>query len=339
MPAGPAASREKLTQETTGGNLLGRFPRAGPVVDGPGVYAFAVPVFTGAELGWYEVLVVAVGGAILAYFGARWFERPAVRWGLVSRRRRDRFSARRISLAGGPGLLIGCIAVYAALRRAPPAGVIVGGLGFFGLGLWDDRFELRPFQKASLQTLIAIVAAALLVPGPVDIGVGVLIFLILVNASNYLDNMDGLLTGVALAQAAALVLVRIELGPGAAPLLFALPGILLLTWAPATVYLGDSGSHLVGALFAAETLQILYEDGSAHPVRIVPLLVLFGVPLLDAATVSISRLRRKRPLFRGGTDHLSHRLVRLGFPVRGAVTVLVLASAVCGIASLVLAHF
>ena len=65
-----------------------------------------------------------------------------------------------------------------------------------------------------------------------------------------------------------------------------------------------------------------------------PLLLAFAVPLADAATVTVSRLRRKRPVFRGGTDHLSHWLVRIGFPVPRAVLILVLASAVCGFSAL-----
>jgi UDP-GlcNAc:undecaprenyl-phosphate GlcNAc-1-phosphate transferase len=63
------------------------------------------------------------------------------------------------------------------------------------------------------------------------------------------------------------------------------------------------------------------------------------VPLADVATVTVSRLRRGRPIFRGGTDHLSHRLVRAGFTVPQAVLALVLASGVCGVASLLLAYF
>ena len=62
------------------------------------------------------------------------------------------------------------------------------------------------------------------------------------------------------------------------------------------------------------------------------------MPLADVATVTVSRWRRGRSVFRGGTDHLSHRLVRTGWTVPVAVGLLVLASAVCGIASLLLLY-
>jgi UDP-GlcNAc:undecaprenyl-phosphate GlcNAc-1-phosphate transferase len=69
-----------------------------------------------------------------------------------------------------------------------------------------------------------------------------------------------------------------------------------------------------------------------------PLLVLFAIQIADVATVTASRLYRRRPVLRGGTDHLSHRLVRFGFPAPRAVLILVLASGACGVASLLLAH-
>ncbi len=101
---------------------------------------------------------------------------------------------------------------------------------------------------------------------------------------------------------------------------------------------GGHRAYLVGALFGIDATRLLLADGKFQAGAFVPLCVVFAVPLADVATVTVSRLRRGRPVFRGGTDHLSHRLVRLGWPVPRAVALLVLASAVCGIASLLLVH-
>ena len=151
--------------------------------------------------------------------------------------------------------------------------------------------------------------------------------------------MDGLLAGVALALAIALMFYPTVPGPGSTLLVWALPGVALLTLPPARVYLGDSGSHLIGAMLAVEVLEVIADPyGTLKPQVLAALALLFAVPLADVATVTISRIRRKRPLFRGGTDHLSHRLVRMGWTVPRAVLILVLASAVCGVASLFLLH-
>lgn len=293
-------------------------------------------LFSGLELPPFQFAAVAAASSVVAGIAATLLARPAERAGLVSRSRRDRFGAGRVPLTGGPGLLLGMAGALLALRTAPPAATLVSGAAFFLVGLLDDRFALRPGRKILAQGAAAAVAAYASVPSPAYAPFGALLFLLLVNASNYLDNMDGLLAGVAVAQAAALAFFSTHAGAGPALLLLAAPGVLLLTLHPARLYLGDSGSHLIGALFASESLRLLFDARGFHPRFAVPLLVLFAVSLGDTATVTLSRLRRRRPIFRGGVDHWSHRLVRRGYPVPRAVALLVLASAVCGAASLLL---
>ncbi|MFQ5844642.1 MAG: hypothetical protein ACE5JG_06585 [Planctomycetota bacterium] len=298
-------------------------------------------IFTGDRLSEWSFVLLAAGSSSAAVLVAWLCSGFAGRLGLVSRRRRDRFGPGRLPLTGGVGLLLGIAAPLVSLGAPVPAGFAVGALGLFGVGLVDDLRDLRPPLKLALQ-LGAALAAVLLSGGSwAQAGVGVVLLVGLVNACNYLDNMDGLLPGVALTQATALAFfglqVGLRAGPGATLLIWVLPGIFLLNLPPARVYLGDSGSHLVGALLALDALALLFEPTGPRLDRALPLAVLFAVPLLDTATVTVSRLRRRRPLLRGGLDHLSHRLVRLGMPVRGAVAVLVLGSAACGVASLLLA--
>jgi UDP-GlcNAc:undecaprenyl-phosphate GlcNAc-1-phosphate transferase len=293
---------------------------------------------SGIELGWVQFAALAAGCSVVSALAAIALSGAARRVGLVSRSRRDRFGPGRVPLSGGPGLLLGALAALVALGIPLGPGRAVAAAGFFALGLWDDLRELRPLPKALLQTCVAALAAWLFAPSPVYIGPAVLVLLFLVNASNYLDNMDGLLPGVALAQATALALAGTSAGPGAALLLWAAPGILLLNLPPARLYLGDSGSHLVGALLACDALDLLFDEAGFRARHALPLLLLFAVPIADVAAVTISRARRRRPIFRGGTDHLSHRLVRLGFPAPRAVLALVLMSAACGAASLLLFH-
>jgi UDP-GlcNAc:undecaprenyl-phosphate GlcNAc-1-phosphate transferase len=297
-----------------------------------------VRFFSGVELVWWQFLLLAAGCTIVAGVTAALLAPHAARLRLGSRRRRDRFSRRSVPLTGGAGLLAGGVAALWVLHAAPTPGEWVAVGGLFLVGLLDDVAELPVTAKLLLQVGVSFCAVVLLVPSAGLVGLALLVFLLLVNACNYLDNMDGLLAGVALPSAVSLALFGSTAGLGATVLMVALPGILILSRPPARIFLGDSGSHLVGALFAMDATRMLLADGRFQAGVLVPLCVLFAVPLADVATVTVSRLRRGRPIFRGGTDHLSHRLVRLGWSVPSAVVLLVLASAVCGIASLLLVH-
>ena len=296
-------------------------------------------LFTGDEIGAGAFALLAVGASSIAVLAAWLLSSRAERLGLVSRRRIDRFGAGAVPLTGGFGLLLGAAAALLSLRANVPHGLLIAGTGFFLVGLADDRHSLRPPLKLALQVAVAVLTLLSMGAGLAQAGLSVLLLVGCVNACNYLDNMDGLLPGVSWVMAAALAAFGmregLEVGAGAALLMWALPGIFLLNLPPARIYLGDSGSHLVGAMLAFDALRLLFEP-EPRLERALPLAILFAVPLADTATVSVSRLRRGRPLFRGGLDHLSHRIVRAGWPVPGAVALLMLGSAVCGAASLLL---
>jgi len=290
--------------------------------------------FDGQDLTPFEFTCLAAAGTLVAGATELALAGPAHRLGLVSRRRRDRFGPGRVPLLGGPALLAGALVPLVAIGFPISPGQSIACAGLFLVGLLDDRFELKPARKFALQGAIALASAWFLVP-IAYLAFGALVLLFLVNACNYLDNMDGLLPGIALVQAVALVLMDISPSTGAPLLLWGLPAVLFLA---GRIYLGDSGSHLVGAMLGIDALRCFFATGSMRPRFLLPVLLLFLPQVVDMATVTFSRLRRHRPVFRGGTDHLSHRLVRRGFPVSRAVILLVLASAVCGAASLLLAR-
>jgi UDP-GlcNAc:undecaprenyl-phosphate GlcNAc-1-phosphate transferase len=295
--------------------------------------------YNGIELTSFQFTCLAVASSLIAGTVAYLLAGPARRIGLVSRHRRDRFGTGTIPLVGGPALAAGAFGALLALGLPLTVGQAVAVAGFFLVGLLDDLTELRPAPKVALQLGVALASALLLVPSLAFTGFVLVALLVLVNASNYLDNMDGLLPGVAITQAVALLLLGPFACAGAPLIVWAMPAVLFLALPPARIYLGDSGSHLVGALLALDAVAYLIGAEGVRTRFLLPLVVLFAVPLADAATVTVSRLRRGRPVFRGGTDHLSHRLVRAGFTVPQAVLALVLASGVCGVASLLLAYF
>ena len=143
------------------------------------------------------------------------------------------------------------------------------------------------------------------------------------NAVNLLDNMDGLSGGVT--AIACLFLGAIALSQGQVPIaivcasLFgATLGFLWFNWHPATIFMGDAGSLLLGFILAVLGLMIGFPTDADRASWLIPLFVL-TIPIFDTTLVTISRLRRGIAIADGGKDHTSHRLVELGLNVRQAV--------------------
>lgn len=221
--------------------------------------------------------------------------------------------------------------------------LLVGAIGVVLLGGWDDRHELRPGRKFTGQVLIAALVAAsgiritLFVPNVLfSYAVTILWLVTLMNACNFMDNMNGLCGGVGVIGAFWFALKAAVAGQFlVASIAFlacgALLGFLLYNFPGASAFLGDAGSHLVGYLLGV--LAILpHFYSTEHPVRpavLNPLLIL-AVPLADLVSVVIIRWRQGRPVYVGDTCHFSHRLVRRGLSPSTAVLVLWLLTALAG---------
>jgi UDP-GlcNAc:undecaprenyl-phosphate GlcNAc-1-phosphate transferase len=234
-------------------------------------------------------------------------------------------------------------------RHTELIGILLGALGMLLLGILDDKHELKPATKFGGQFVIALAVAAcglritLFVASPIfHYTVTILWILTVINAFNFMDNMNGLCTG--LGAIGSWFFAMIAAGDGqylvsiVAFLTFgALLGFLPFNFPSARAFLGDAGSHLVGYLLAV--LAILPHFYSIrHPRHwavLIPLLVL-AVPLLDMVQVVIVRWRLGKPFYHGDTNHLSHRLVQMGLSKSTAVVILWLASALLASLALLL---
>lgn len=163
----------------------------------------------------------------------------------------------------------------------------------------------------------------------------------LTNSLNFLDNMDGLSAGVAFWTSAffaaiALLLGSLFIAGCFAILLGALLGFLRYNWTPARIFLGDAGSNFlgfwIGILTVAGTFSV---EGYSHVTLLAPLCVL-AVPIYDSATVIAIRLWQGQSPFHADKQHLSHRLVDLGFQPRYAVLLIYLLTITTGLSGLVL---
>jgi UDP-GlcNAc:undecaprenyl-phosphate GlcNAc-1-phosphate transferase len=255
-----------------------------------------------------------------------------------------------IAIAAGTVIACGGIALRADL--AGPAvewiPVLLAALAMFVVGILDDRLQLSPVAKlvASLAigAFLVFALAGSDVEGALPSGytlVAVIWFAGICHAMNLLDNMDGLAAGVGLIAAGFLAfLLGNSLGFALVVLLTALAGSLLgfLYWnrSRARLFMGDCGSLFVGGVLGAASLVPIYNAPLAfiNPTVIVVLVLI--VPLFDTGFVLALRRLAGRKATKGGIDHVSHRLVSLGFSERSAVRILYLLGIVGGTTAWVL---
>jgi UDP-GlcNAc:undecaprenyl-phosphate GlcNAc-1-phosphate transferase len=220
------------------------------------------------------------------------------------------------------------------------------------MGLIDDRRPLRATPKLLVMLTLAIVVSTatgsrlLTLLDPYVGGawlsyvVTVLWMVVITNAFNFLDNMDGLSGGVAAIASSFFLVAALVTGQWfiAATLALtagALLGFLFFNFpwrGPATIFMGDAGSLVVGFLLAFLTVRTTYvaTDASAWYGVFMPLVVL-AIPLYDFASVTVIRLSQGKSPFVGDLQHFSHRLVRRGLSRRAAVLVILGFTAVTAI--------
>lgn len=240
--------------------------------------------------------------------------------------------------------------------KAPLAFTVLGAaLLLHIVGLIDDRKAMGPYLKLIVQI---VAAAALAVPfremraltalGPaISITLTILWIVAITNAFNFLDNMDGLSAGIAAVATLAFLAATISIGQwfiaaALALLLGALLGFLCFNFPPATIFMGDSGSLVIGFLLGVLTIRTTFLPpgqnwGAGWYSVFVPVIVL-AVPLYDLIVVSAIRLSRGKSPFVGDTNHFSHRLVARGMSRRTAVLCLYLITAATSMAAIVLPH-
>jgi len=273
----------------------------------------------------------------------------AVRFGYVAKPREDRWHRRPVALLGGVGIGLTLLVMSLASDAATQIPVLViCSLLMFGVGLVDDVITLKPSTKLVAQIALASVLLFFnyrlnwFESMTLDMACTLVWVVGLTNAFNLLDNMDGLCAGVALIAATSLALgllqtATVDVGAPAEVrllviLIGATGGFLVYNFHPASIFMGDSGSLLLGFTISAATLTT-QSDNLARPdvISIVaaPVLVLL-IPIFDTTLVTMSRLLSGRSAAQGGRDHSSHRLVAIGLSERNAVGVLWLLAAMGG---------
>jgi UDP-GlcNAc:undecaprenyl-phosphate GlcNAc-1-phosphate transferase len=246
------------------------------------------------------------------------------------------------------GLLVGVAAAVAAGAVEPTSellGILAGTGLLFAAGLVDDVRHLSPLMKLAAQFAAAGIAIAAglrveLIGNDLLATIVAVVWLVgITNAFNLLDNMDGLAATLAAVacgyfaiDAATLhedeLVLALSLSLG-----FACVGFLPFNLRPsrrAAVFMGDSGSQVLGFMLAALGLAASWTTaGTTVATMLLPLLVL-AIPILDTTLVTLVRLVERRPVTQGGRDHSSHRLVYYGLSESRAVALLALIALALG---------
>ncbi|OGV34717.1 MAG: hypothetical protein A2020_00265 [Lentisphaerae bacterium GWF2_45_14] len=212
--------------------------------------------------------------------------------------------------------------------------ICLGALVAVLVGLYDDCFSMS--AKAKLLGQIA--AAAIAVTwGGVRITVffndpvitwmiSVFWYLLLFNAINFFDNMDGLAAGTAaialsfftIAAALSQQYFVAAIGAAAAG---AVVGFWFYNHSPASIFMGDSGSHFLGYILATVSAGATFYNPEMALTRfpvLIPLFVL-AIPLFDTAAVVVIRLYNHKPIYVGDNNHISHRFLHMGMTRRESV--------------------
>ena len=234
--------------------------------------------------------------------------------------------------------------VVAALVRPPSSGlgqlaaIMALSLVLAAAGLADDLRGLPVWLRLLLEVGAGAAIWAMGISthiagftSPVDALVTIVFVVIVTNAFNLLDNMDGLSAGVAAITSLGIFGIAAYHGEFlVAALAIALAGcaagFLRHNFHPASIYMGDAGSLFLGFLIAVLSLKL--RDNPATRVDMAALAALLWVALLDTALVVVTRLLNRTSPFKGGQDHTSHRLVKLGLPIKGAVGVIYAVTAI-----------
>jgi UDP-GlcNAc:undecaprenyl-phosphate GlcNAc-1-phosphate transferase len=222
------------------------------------------------------------------------------------------------------------------LKQQLYLGLILPALAIAFIGLLDDVYQLPPWPRFLSQSAVGVITSFMLYLS----GAGVEIFgnqllnsvvtifwvVAVLNALNFIDNMDGLATSISIvASLAMFTLAYLNNQYLVAALSLAIfascLGFLFWNKRPASIYLGDAGALYLGFLLAAISIRIDLDNDSA-PIRALVLILILAIPVIDTTQVVVSRILKGKSPFQGGRDHISHLLLNRGLSQRVVLFIL-----------------
>jgi UDP-GlcNAc:undecaprenyl-phosphate GlcNAc-1-phosphate transferase len=239
---------------------------------------------------------------------------------------------------GGLAMAVGLLLPTLITVELTPSvrGLLLGLSVLLLFGLWDDRVNLDYRTKFAGQVLAAglcmivgnvhigalMIGSVIVLPQAVSIFITFVFLIGITNAVNLADGLDGLAGGLVLLCLCAIALFATMSGNLTVAKMAlieagAVLGFLRFNTHPARIFMGDSGSQMLG--FSVGALALLATQGETCPLSAALPLLLLGLPIMDTLTVMTTRIRAGRSPFSADSNHLHHRLLALGFAHREAV--------------------
>ncbi len=303
---------------------------------------------------------------LVSFFLTRYIRDLALSRGWKTRQVRDRdVHNNPIPRLGGIGIflcVVGAVVVLMAFSRFGGVfeprllfSILLPALLIFLLGLYDDLFSVGPWVKFAIEIIAALavfLAGFRIIEVPILLGnrslgfVGSLIatvfwVLLITNAFNLVDGLDGLAAGSALFSTLTVVVIslvngRVMIGLVGLALAGAIVGFLRFNFNPATIFLGDCGSLFIG--FVLSVLALVGAGKSSTAVAVAIPVVSFGLPILETGISVMRRFLSGQPLFAADRHHIHHQLLERGLSQRQVVVILYGVSAVFGLLSALLLY-
>ncbi|MFQ3659533.1 MAG: MraY family glycosyltransferase [Anaerolineae bacterium] len=252
------------------------------------------------------------------------------------------------------GLAIYSAALISVMVFSPPQhlrelAAIMGGAGLLVIvGGLDDRYHLSVRVRlvanflAALIVVLAGIQIRLFNQPLIDVPLTLVWIVALVNAANFLDNMDGLTAGYSAIACGFFLLIALAQGQVLVALLAAAVfgsalGFLAYNFSPSSTFMGDMGALALGFMQAVLAIKLQFGTQPLSVTWMIPLLVL-ALPVFDINLVVWTRLWERRSPFEGGRDHTSHRIMALGFSQRVTILIIYGGCVVYGALGLLISH-
>ena len=269
-----------------------------------------------------------------------------------------------IPRAGGIALFIAFVVAYTGgliweagefrpvLLLREQAFFLTGGFCIFLLGLWDDIKHLPPWVKFLGQIAVGLLVwiggidvellsvtlyKGVVLPGWLSLGITVFWVVLLINAINLIDGLDGLAAGICLFVSITLLTLSFASNKpmfiiGLSALAGSCLGFLRYNFNPASIFMGDCGSYFLGYVLASLTIQGAMKS-HATVALLIPIIAL-GVPLLDTLLAPIRRFVLGKKIFGPDQSHIHHILLKLGYSQRRVVLIIYGVTVFLGLVSL-----
>jgi len=216
--------------------------------------------------------------------------------------------------------------------------ITLPALIFLVIGLLDDRYGISSMQRLFFQIIVTAGILIYIVKPDNIISItnmpflneiiSILFIIGIINGTNFIDNTDGLASGIAITSFLSISLIAFTNNQSLIGYISLIAsgstlGFIYWNWFPSKIYLGDNGSYFLGSLIGF--LAILISPVKLSPVfaTAIPLLIL-AVPIIDMGVTIMSRIIRNVSIFTPGRDHLSHKIQIAGFHAKYSSLILIL---------------